>query len=143
MKKKISHLGIAVKDLKESEKLFKTLLGAGEVHHEEVADQGVRIASFEVGESIIELTEASRADSAIAKFIEKRGEGIHHIAIEVDDIAAELARLKSEGFQLIDESPKPGAHGMLIAFLHPKSTGGVLVELCQRIKNAPSPLQVM
>ena len=132
MTRKISHLGIAVKDLAASEQLFRKLLGAEDVHHEEVGDQGVRIASFKVGESIIELTEATRPDSAIAKFIDKRGEGIHHIAIEVDDVAAELTRLKSEGIQLIDETPKPGAHEMLIAFLHPKSTNGVLVELCQR-----------
>jgi methylmalonyl-CoA/ethylmalonyl-CoA epimerase len=130
--RKISHLGIAVKDLSASEQLFKKLLGADDVHHEEVGDQGVRIASFKIGESIIELTEATRPDSAIAKFIEKRGEGIHHIAIEVDDVASELARLRSEGIQLIDESPKEGAHNMQIAFLHPKSTNGVLVELCQR-----------
>jgi len=130
--RKISHLGIAVKDLSASEQLFKILLGADDVHHEEVEDQGVRIASFKIGESIIELTEATRPDSAIAKFIEKRGEGIHHIAIEVDDVASELARLRSEGIQLIDEVPKEGAHNMEIAFLHPKSTNGVLVELCQR-----------
>src|SRR5688572_24802740 len=88
--RKISHLGIAVKDLAASEQLFRKLLGADDVHHEEVDDQGVRIASFKIGESIIELTEATRPDSAIAKFIDKRGEGIHHIAIEVDDVASEL-----------------------------------------------------
>jgi methylmalonyl-CoA/ethylmalonyl-CoA epimerase len=130
--KKISHLGIAVKDLNASEQLFKKLLGSDDVHHEEVEVQGVRIASFKVGESIIELTEATRPDSAIAKFIENRGEGIHHIAIEVDDVASELVRLQAEGFQLIDKTPKEGAHNMQIAFLHPKSTNGVLVELCQR-----------
>lgn len=129
--KKISHLGIAVKDLATSEALFAKLLGTDEVHYEEVADEGVRIASFQVGESIIELTEASRPDSPIAKFIEKRGEGIHHIAIEVDDVAAELTRLREEGIELINETPKDGAHGMKIAFLHPRSTNGVLVELCQ------------
>lgn len=132
MNRKIAHLGIAVKDLSASEQLFKKLLGADDVHHEEVDDQGVRIASFTIGESIIELTQATRPDSAIAKFIEKRGEGIHHIAIEVDDVASELTRLRAEGIQLIDESPKEGAHNMQIAFLHPKSTNGVLVELCQR-----------
>ena len=132
MAKKISHLGIAVKDLETAEQLFRTLLGATEVHHEEVADQGVRIASFTVGESIIELTAATRQDSPIAKFSEKRGEGIHHIALEVNDVAAELELLKAEGIQLIDERPKAGAHDMQIAFLHPKSTGGVLVELCQQ-----------
>ena len=132
MTKRISHLGIAVKDLPASEALFKKLLGDDHVHHEEVEDQGVSIASFKVGETIIELTASTRADSAIAKFIEKRGEGIHHLALEVDDVASELARLKSEGIQLIDDAPKLGAHEMLIAFLHPKSTNGVLVELCQK-----------
>ena len=132
MAKRISHLGIAVKDLPASEALFKKLLGDDHVHHEEVEDQGVSIASFKVGETIIELTASTRADSAIAKFIEKRGEGIHHLALEVDDVASELARLKSEGIQLIDDAPKLGAHEMLIAFLHPKSTNGVLVELCQK-----------
>ena len=132
MTKRISHLGIAVKDLASSEALFKKLLGDGHVHHEEVEDQGVSIASFKIGESIIELTASTRADSAIAKFIEKRGEGIHHLALEVDDVASEVARLKADGIQLIDDSPKLGAHDMLIAFLHPKSTNGVLVELCQK-----------
>lgn len=132
---KISHIGIAVKNLSEAETLFRKLLNTDDVHHESVSDQGVRIASFKVGETIIELTEATSDDSPIAKFIAKRGEGIHHIALETDDVAAELARLKSEGIQLIDESPKPGAHEMQIAFLHPKSTNGVLVELCQTKTN--------
>ena len=132
MAKRISHLGIAVKDLAASEALFKKLLGDDHVHHEIVEDQGVSIASFKIGESIIELTASTRDDSPIAKFIAKRGEGIHHLALEVDDVASELTRLKAEGIQLIDESPKPGAHEMLIAFLHPKSTNGVLVELCQK-----------
>ncbi len=130
--KKISHIGIAVKDLAVSEDLFRKLLGTDEVHHEVIEDQGVSIASFKVGEVIIELTEATRDDSPIAKFIAKRGEGIHHLAIETDDVARELARLKSEGIQLIDETPKPGAHDMQIAFLHPKSTSGVLIEFCQK-----------
>jgi methylmalonyl-CoA/ethylmalonyl-CoA epimerase len=129
--KKISHIGIAVKNLAESETLFRKLLGTDEVHHETVEGEGVNIASFKVGDAIIELTESSREDSAIAKFIAKRGEGIHHIALETDDVASELARLKAEGIQLIDDTPKPGAHDMQIAFLHPKSTSGVLVELCQ------------
>ena len=129
---RISHLGIAVKDLEASEALFKKLLGDEHVHHEIVEDQGVSIASFQVGESIIELTAPISDDSAIAKFIAKRGEGIHHLALEVDDVESELERLKKEGIQLIDESPKEGAHDMLIAFLHPKSTNGVLVELCQK-----------
>ena|SRR5258706_8841355 len=132
MTKRISHLGIAVKDLAASEALFKKLLGDEHVHHEIVEGEGVSIASFKIGESIIELTASTREDSAIAKFIAKRGEGIHHLAIEVDDVASELERLKAEGIQLIDETVKPGAHDMLIAFLHPKSTNGVLVELCQK-----------
>jgi len=132
MPKRISHLGIAVKDLAASEALFKKLLGDEHVHHEIVEDQGVSIASFKIGESVIELTASTREDSSIAKFIAKRGEGIHHLALEVDDVASELIRLKAEGIQLIDETAKPGAHEMLIAFLHPKSTNGVLVELCQK-----------
>jgi methylmalonyl-CoA/ethylmalonyl-CoA epimerase len=131
MMKKISHIGIAVKNLAESETLFRKLLGTDEVHRETVEGEGVNIASFKVGDAVIELTESAREDSAIAKFIAKRGEGIHHIALETDDVAGELVRLKAEGIQLIDGTAKPGAHDMLIAFLHPKSTGGVLVELCQ------------
>ena len=130
--KKISHIGIAVKDLAVSEELFRKLLGTDDVHHEVIEDQCVSIASFKVGDAIIELTEATRDDSPIAKFIAKRGEGIHHLAIETDDVVGELARLKSEGIQLIDETPKPGAHDMQIAFLHPKSTSGVLIEFCQK-----------
>lgn len=130
--KKISHIGIAVKDLAESETLFRKLLSTDDVHHEVVEDQGVSIASFKLGDVIIELTQATREDSPIAKFIAKRGEGIHHLAIETDDISGELARLKSEGIQLIDETSKPGAHEMQIAFLHPKSTSGVLIEFCQQ-----------
>jgi methylmalonyl-CoA/ethylmalonyl-CoA epimerase len=128
---KISHLGIAVRDLAASEELFKKLLGDEHVHHESVADQKVRIASFQVGESMIELTEPASADSPISKFLEKHGEGIHHVALEVEDVDKELARLKGEGFQLIDEKSRAGAHGMRIAFLHPKSTNGVMIELCQ------------
>lgn len=128
---RISHLGIAVKDLSSAEALFKKLLGEENVHHEEVEDQGVRVASLRIGESVIELTEPSRESSPIAGFLEKRGEGIHHIAIEVDDVNKELDRLKAEGFRLIDEKARAGAHGMQIAFLHPKSTNGVLIELCQ------------
>lgn len=131
---KISHLGIAVKDLASAEALFKTLLGEENVHHETVEEQGVQIASLKVGESLIELTQATREDSPIANFIAKRGEGIHHIALEVEDIESELARLKNEGFQLIDEKPRLGAHGMRIAFVHPKATNGVLIELCEHPK---------
>ncbi|HET6401558.1 MAG TPA: methylmalonyl-CoA epimerase [Candidatus Kapabacteria bacterium] len=129
---KISHLGIAVRDLKNAEELFSKLLGDSRVHHEEVADQKVRIASFDVNGTMIELTAPTTSDSPISKFLEKRGEGIHHIALEVEDVAKEIARLKGEGFQMIDEAPRVGSHGMLIAFLHPKSTDGVLIELCQQ-----------
>lgn len=132
---KISHLGIAVKDLGAAEAIFKALLGDDHVHHEIVEEQGVRIASLKVGDSLIELTEATRADSPIAGFLEKRGEGIHHVAIEVEDIESELARLKAQGFRLIDETPRLGAHGMRIAFLHPKATNGVLIELCERARS--------
>ena len=127
---RISHIGIAVKDLDVSEKLFVKLLGDGHVHHEEVADQSVRIASFHLGDSLIELTQPTDPNSSVAKFIEKRGEGVHHIALEVEDVNKELDRLRGEGFQLIDEHSRPGSDGMQIAFLHPKSTNGVLVEVC-------------
>jgi methylmalonyl-CoA/ethylmalonyl-CoA epimerase len=129
---KLSHLGIAVRDLAASEALFQKLLGEEHVHHEEVEDQKIRIASFQLGDAYVELTEPTGPDSPIAKFMEKRGEGIHHVAFEVEDVDKELARLKSEGFQLIDEKSRPGSHGMDIAFLHPKSTNGVLIELCQK-----------
>ncbi|HWF44702.1 MAG TPA: methylmalonyl-CoA epimerase [Candidatus Kapabacteria bacterium] len=137
---RISHIGIAVKDLAASEKLFAKLLGEDHIHHEEVADQKVRIASFQLGDSLIELTEPSDPNSSVAKFIEKRGEGVHHIALEVDDVNKELSRLKGEGFQLIDERSRLGSHGMQIAFLHPKSTNGVLIELCSHAPSAMSPL---
>ncbi|HET7152852.1 MAG TPA: methylmalonyl-CoA epimerase [Candidatus Kapabacteria bacterium] len=130
-KTKISHIGIAVKDLTASKKLFGTLFKVEHFHEETVEDQKVRIASFPVGESVIELTEATSEDSPIAKFIAKRGEGIHHVAFEVGDIASELSRLSGEGFTLLSEEATKGAHDMLVAFLHPKSTNGVLVELCQ------------
>ncbi len=128
---KISHLGIAVRNLDQAEKLFAKLLGDSRVHHEEVADQKVRITSFDVEGTLIELTAPTTPDSPISKFLEKRGEGIHHLALEVEDVAKEIVRLKDEGFQMIDETPRVGSHGMLIAFLHPKSTNGVLIELCQ------------
>jgi methylmalonyl-CoA epimerase len=127
---KISHIGIAVRNLAEAEKLFRTLLGDDDVQHEVVADQKVNIASFRIGDSMIELTEPTSSESPIAKFIEKRGEGIHHVALEVEDVDRELERLKKEGLQLIDEKSRLGAHDMRIAFLHPKSTNGVLIELC-------------
>src|ERR1051325_4789831 len=130
---KLSHIGIAVNDLKKAEDVFRRILGDDHFHYETVSDQGVRIASLEIGDSRVELTEPTTPDSPIGKFIAKRGEGMHHFAIEVDDIETELARMKREGFELIDEKPRMGSHNMLIAFLHPKSTGGVLIELCQKV----------
>jgi methylmalonyl-CoA/ethylmalonyl-CoA epimerase len=134
MMRKLSHAGIAVKNLDSAVAVYKKLFKIEEVKTETVEDQKVKIAFFHIGESSIELTEATSPDSPIAKFIEKRGEGIHHLSFEVDDISAELTRLKSEGFQLIDEQPRRGAGGYWIAFLHPKSTNGVLVEISQKMK---------
>lgn len=134
MSKKLSHVGVAVKSLDSAVALYKKIFKIDNVKTEVVEDQKVRLAFFHVGESSIELTEATSPDSPIAKFIEKRGEGVHHLSFEVEDITAELTRLKSEGFQLIDEQPRRGAGGYWIAFLHPKSTNGVLIEICQKMK---------
>lgn len=134
MIKKIEHLGIAVKDINASNELFAKLFGKQPYKLEDVESEGVKTSFFMIGESKIELLEATNSDSSIAKFIEKKGEGIHHIAFEVDDIDAEIARLKNEGFELIQTTPKDGADNKRIAFLHPKSTNGVLVELCQEKK---------
>ncbi|MEO8932984.1 MAG: methylmalonyl-CoA epimerase [Xanthomarina sp.] len=131
---KIEHIGIAVKNLKESNDLFSKLFGIPHYKVEEVASEGVNTSFFQIGENKIELLEATKADSPIAKFIEKKGEGIHHIAFDVTDIVAEIARLKKEGFIVLNETPKKGADNKLVAFLHPKSTNGVLIELCQEIK---------
>ncbi len=131
MLKKIEHIGIAVKDLNRSNELFAKLFGKDHYKIEAVESEGVSTSFFMLGETKIELLEAKSDTSAIAKFIEKKGEGIHHIAYEVDDIHAEMERLKSEGFELINQTPKDGADNKLICFLHPKSTNGVLVELCQ------------
>ncbi len=128
---KIEHIGIAVKDITRSDQLFKKLFGVAAYKLEEVSSEGVKTSFFQVGPNKIELLEATSPDSPVARFIEKKGEGIHHIAFEVDDILSELNRLKEEGFELINHSPKEGADNKLIAFLHPKSTGGVLIELCQ------------
>ena len=132
--KKLVHVGIAVKNLNEAAKTFSTLFNTGHVETEVVADQKVKLTFFHVGDASVELTEATSPDSPIAKFIEKRGEGVHHLSFEVDDIHAELARLKLEGFQLIDEQPRKGAGGYWIAFVHPKSTNGVLIEISQKMK---------
>lgn len=129
--KKIEHIGIAVKDIKASNSLFEKLFNKPPYKQEEVVSENVITSFFETGESKIELLQATSPDSAIAKFIEKKGEGIHHIAFEVDDIHAEIKRLQSEGFTMIHDAPKEGADNKLIAFLHPKSTNGVLIELCQ------------
>lgn len=127
---KIEHLGIAVKDAEQSVALFNSLLNQTPYKREVVESEQVQTIFYQNGPNKIELLQALSPDSAIAKFIKKKGEGIHHIAFAVDDIYAELARLKQEGFQLIHETPKPGADGKLIAFLHPKNTNGVLIELC-------------
>ena len=131
---KIEHIGIAVKDLSKSCDLYEKLLGVAAYKYEQVQAEGVETAFFTTGESKIELLEAITAESPIASFIEKRGEGVHHIAFEVDDIYAEMTRLKAAGFVLLNEEPKKGADHKLVCFVHPKGTNGVLVELCQEIK---------
>ncbi|MBA2611886.1 MAG: methylmalonyl-CoA epimerase [Bacteroidetes bacterium] len=132
--KKIEHIGIAVKNLNDSNALFKKLFGKDHYKVEAVASEGVSTSFFMLGETKIELLEATSENSAIAKFIEKKGEGIHHIAYEVDNLDAEMARLKHEGFELINPTPKDGADNKRICFLHPKTTNGVLVELCEEKK---------
>ncbi len=132
--KKVEHIGIAVKNFSEANGLYYKLLGAEPYKTEYVESEGVNTSFFRVGDSKIELLEATNPDSAIAKFIEKRGEGIHHIAFEVEDIFAEMERLKKEGFTLLNEQPKKGADNKLVCFVHPKSATGVLVELTQEIK---------
>ena len=131
---KIEHIGIAVKDLNNSNELFKKLFGQAHYKTEEVQSEGVNTSFFQIGENKIELLVATNPDSPIAKFIEKKGEGIHHIAFDVADIRAEMKRLESEGFVLLNQEPKPGADNKLVCFLHPKGTNGVLIELCQERK---------
>lgn len=133
MWKNIEHIGIAVKDLSNSNKLFETLFNKPTYKEEEVESEQVTTSFFQLGETKIELLEGGR-DSAIAKFIEKKGEGIHHIAFEVEDIHEEMERLRKEGFQILNEEPKRGADNKLVCFVHPKTANGVLVELCQEIK---------
>jgi methylmalonyl-CoA/ethylmalonyl-CoA epimerase len=132
--KNIDHIGIAVKDLNLSIPLFERLLKTPCYKTEIVESERVNTAFFQTGESKIELVQSETADGVISKFIEKKGEGIHHIAFEVEDILAEMKRLSEEGFQLLNESPKKGADNKWVCFLHPKGTNGVLVELCQTIK---------
>ncbi len=130
---RIEHIGIAVKDLAAAEELYHKLLGVPSYKREGVESEDVITSFFRVGPNKIELLESTHPDGPIARAIEKRGEGIHHIAYEVADIHAEMARLKAEGFTLLNEEPKRGADNKLVCFVHPKSAGGVLVELCQEI----------
>lgn len=131
MTKKINHIGVAVKSIEASTPFYRDVLGMTFEGTEVVAEQKVKVAFFAVGESRVELLEPIADDSPVAKFLEKNGEGTHHIAYEVDDLAATLEKLKAAGVRLIDEVPRCGAHGTRIAFLHPKASGGVLTELCQ------------
>ena len=131
--RKIEHIGIAVKNLESSNDLFAKLFGEAHYKIETVASEGVNTSFFKVGPNKIELLEATNPDSPISKFIEKRGEGIHHIAYDVEDIRAEMKRLAAEGFTLLNKEPKKGADNKLVCFLHPKTTNGVLIELCQEI----------
>lgn len=128
---KINHVGIAVKSLEESLPFYRDNLGMAFAGIEEVVEQKVRVAMLQVGESKIELLEPTSDDSPVAKFMEKNGPGIHHLAYEVEDIEAAIAKLMSEGARMIDEKPRCGAHGTRIAFIHPKSSNGVLTEICQ------------
>jgi methylmalonyl-CoA/ethylmalonyl-CoA epimerase len=132
--RKIEHIGIAVHNLENSNELFSKLFGQAAYKTEEVVSEGVKTSFFMCGPNKIELLEATNEDSPIAKFLEKKGEGIHHIALDVEDIYAEIERLKLEGFTVLNETPKKGADNKLVAFLHPKTTNGVLIELCQEIK---------
>lgn len=135
MFKKVEHIGIAVKNIRASNELFEKLFGKAHYKIESVASEGVHTSFFQLGETKIELLEATNPDSAIAKFLEKKGEGIHHIAYEVDDIVLEMKRLQEAGFELLNQEPKKGADNKWICFLHPKSTNGVLVEICQEIRS--------
>ncbi|WP_256004526.1 methylmalonyl-CoA epimerase [Pedobacter deserti] len=132
--KRIEHIGIAVKDMEASCMVYEKLLGVSCYKRETVDSEGVNTAFFKVGANKIELLSATSADSAIKKFLDKRGEGIHHIAFDVDDIMLEMERLNKEGFVLLNNKPKKGADGKLICFVHPKDTNGVLIELCQDIR---------
>lgn len=129
---KINHLGVATRDIADALKFWEDALGLENVHTETVEDQKVRVAMLPIGESRVELLEPTSDDSPISKFLEKRGGGLHHIAVEVNDINAALARLKEQGMRLIDEEPRIGAEGCLVAFVHPSASGGVLLELVQK-----------
>ena len=134
---KIEHLGIATRKIEEAVSFWRDALGLEVVHTEEVAEQKVRVAMLPLGESSVELLEPTSEDSPIAKFLEKRGPGIHHVAVRVDDIDAALLKLREQGARLIDETPRTGAGGCLIAFVHPSSTNGVLLELVQHTSDKP------
>jgi len=138
---KIDHIGIATNGIEEAAAAYRDALGIQITETEEVSGQKVRVAMLPIGESRIELLEATSADSPISKFLAKRGPGIHHIALRVEDIRARLADLKSKGARLIDEEPRTGAGGCLVAFIHPSSTGGVLIELVESVAEKTSPEQ--
>ena len=127
----IEHIGIAVKNLKEAIKMYEDLFGLPCYNTEEISDQKIRTAFFQIGQTKIELLESTDSEGPIGKFIEKKGEGVHHIAFAVENLAHALREVEAKGFQLIDKQPRPGAEGLNIVFLHPKSTGGVLLELCE------------
>lgn len=131
---RLEHLGIAVKDLQTSNTLFEKLLGVAHYKTEEVTSENVKTSFFKIGESKIELLEATAPESAIAKYLDKKGEGIHHVAFEVEDIYATMQLAAQLGFKVLNEEPKKGADNKLVCFLHPKSTNGVLVEFCQTIR---------
>lgn len=130
---KIDHIGIATRGIDEAATFWRETLGLEMIETEDIAEQKVRVAMLPIGESRIELLEATSEDSPISRFLEKRGPGIHHIAVRVDDIRAALANLRAKGARLIDEEPRQGAGGCLVAFVHPSSTGGVLLELVQKV----------
>ncbi|HTP79940.1 MAG TPA: methylmalonyl-CoA epimerase [Bacteroidota bacterium] len=128
----VGHVGVAVRNLRDSTRLFERLLGKKPDHEETVGDQRVTAVMFRIGNSAVELIEPTDPDSSVSRFIDRRGEAVHHISLEVDDIESELSRIRQAGFQLIDERPRRGSQDTLVAFIHPKSTNGILVELVQR-----------
>ncbi len=136
--KALNHIGIAVVSIAEQREFYETVLGAEFEGVEEVADQKVRVGFFRIGEVRLELLEPTTDESTVAKFIEKRGEGLHHVAYTVENLPARIAELREKGLRMIDESPRKGAHGMDIAFLHPRSSNGVLTELCEPGAHTPA-----
>ena len=134
MIKKIEHVGIAVKDLEKSNKLFKKLLGQTSYKTENVESENVATSFFKIGEQKIELLKSTAENSSVSRFLDRRGEGMHHLALHVEDIPKEIQRLEKEGFEFVSKTPVKGADNKMIVFLHPKTTNGVLIELCQEIK---------